>query len=259
MDYIANEKGRFTITNEKRDTHIFADYRLGIRLKYVGTKLAAGDPAEFERQMVWSNNVPVFDSQTTVPVFDDETGIIEFHYANMKVDKGFKTSITNIENAPKGSVIRITGNTGLAAAKYVVDNANFDLAGNANFDLSTGGTLTLRVLDNGTFKELKRTTGPESAASTDVDFTGTSFDANAGSVFKYTGVADATLTTILNGVENKDIKIYGTDTTDIEFTVQDIANKVEVASSAVLADSNDYIQLTLIDGVWYETGRSITA
>lgn len=259
MDYIANEKGRFTITNEKRDTHIFADYCLGIRLKFVGTKLAAGDPAEFERQMVWSNNVPVFDSQTTVPVFDDETGIIEFHYANMKVDKGFKTSITNIENAPKGSVIRITGNTGLAAAKYVVDNANFDLAGNANFDLSTGGTLTLRVLDNGTFKELKRTTGPESAASTDVDFTGTSFDANAGSVFKYTGVADATLTAILNGVENKDIKIYGTDTTDIEFTVQDIANKVEVASSAVLADSNDYIQLTLIDGVWYETARSITA
>jgi hypothetical protein len=31
------------ITHNKRDTDIFADYRLGIRFIMVGTKLAAGD------------------------------------------------------------------------------------------------------------------------------------------------------------------------------------------------------------------------
>src|SRR5690606_6645971 len=56
LDYNTDEKGKFTFAHEKRDTHIFADYRLGIRIIYVGTKLANGDPADFERQAVWSNS-----------------------------------------------------------------------------------------------------------------------------------------------------------------------------------------------------------
>lgn len=257
LDYNVSEKGKFTVTNDRRDTHIFADYRLGIRLKFVGTKLAAGDPAEFERQMVWSNSVPVFDKNTVMPLFDDETGIIQFHYANMKVDSGWKTHISSLEGAPKGSIVRITGNTAMAAAKNVLDAAPFDLT--SAFDLSTGGTLTLRVLDDGTFKEIRRTTAPEAAASTDKSFDDDVIDANLSSVFNYAGAADVTITGILNGVEGKDIKIYGTDAAGIEVVVQDVAGNIEVASTATLADSNDYIQLTLVDGVWYETKRSITA
>lgn len=254
LDYNVAEKGKFTITHDRRDTHIFADYRLGIRLVMVGVKLADGDPAEFERQAVWSNSVPVFDKNTTVPLFDDETGVVPFHYYNMKVDSSWKTNITELSGAPKGAIVRITGNTGLAAAKSVVDNANFDLAGNANFDLSTGGTLTLKVLDTGVLKEIKRTTAPESGPSTDVTFTTTSFDANSGNVFRYAG-ANANLASILNGTDEKIITIYGGAVGDL--TVADVANNIEVASNAVLATADDYLQLQKIDGVWYETKRVI--
>ncbi len=252
LDYNVSEKGKFTVTHEKRDTHIFADYRLGIRFKFVGTKLASGDPAEFERQKIWSNSVPIFDASTTMPLFDDKSGLVNFHYSNIKVDADFTTDITNIENAPKGSIIRITGNTGMVAAKNVKDNANFDLT--ADFNLQLGGTLTLLVNADGTMKELKRTTAPESATSTDVSFGDATIDANEGSVFRYTGAADG-LDAIINGVEGKTIRIYGGGAGAL--TISDVANNIEVVSNAVLTTAANYIDLTKIDGVWFETKRLI--
>lgn len=257
MDYNVNEKGKFTVTHTKRDTDIFADYRLGIRLKFVGTKQASGEPADFERQKVWTNEAPIFNKDQFVPLFDDETGVIKFHFANMKVDKAFVTDITDIDNAPPGAIIKIIGNTALAGAKKVKDNANFDLT--ADFNLQLGGTLTLLVLADGTCKELKRTAAPEENVSTsDVSFTGTSIDASTGVDFHFTGVADATITNIINGVEGTSIRIYGNDVLDVDLSVADVALKIEVASTAVLSDSVSYVQLTLIDGIWYETKRSIT-
>jgi F0F1-type ATP synthase membrane subunit b/b' len=255
MDYNVNEKSKFTITHEKRDTNIFADYRLGIRLKYVGTKLAQGDPAEFERQKVWSNSVPVFDKDTTVPLFDDATGIVNFHYANMKVDAAWVTDITEVENAPKGMIVKIVGNTGLVANKYIKDGAAISLTGDADFNLKLGGALTLKVQDDGTLKEIKRTTAPEAAASTDVTFTTSVLDANAGNVFRSAVTANTTLTDILNGVESKEITIYGK--TGFNTIVVDVANKIEVVTTATMANETSYIKLTLIDGVWHETKRAI--
>jgi len=253
MDYNVNEKSKFTITHEKRDTNIFADYRLGIRLKQVGVKLAAGDPAEFERQKVWSNSVPIFDKDTTVPLFDDETGIIQFHYSNMKVDKTFATDITSVENAPKGAILRFVGNTGLVAAKYIKDGATFDLAGNADFNLKLGGTLIVKVQDDGTLKEIKRTAAPEVAASTDVNFDAAIIDANSGNVFRNVAAGNLTITEILNGVEGKVITIYGKAATTT--TINDVANNIEVVSAVSLTTAAHYLQLTKIDGVWYETKR----
>ena len=255
LDYNVSEKGKFTVTHDKRDTNIFADYRLGIRLKYVGTKLAANDPAEFERQKVWSNSVPVFDKDTAVPLFDDATGIINFHYSTMKVDAAWVTDITEMENAPKGAIIKIIGNTSLLANKYVKDGGNFDLAGNADFNLKSGGTLTLRVEDDGTFKEIKRTAAPEAAASTDVNFNTTTIDANEGNVFRNVAGANTTIASIINGTEGKTIRIYGK--TGINTIVQDVATNIEVATTATLAATTDYIDLTKIDGVWYEVKRLI--
>lgn len=257
LEYNVSEKGKFTVSHEKRDTHVFADYRLGIRIKFVGTKLAEGDPRSFELQKVWSNNMPVFGNDVFVPAFDDTSGILKVSFPNIQVDSTWKTNITAIEGATKGSVVRIKGNTGLAASKNLVDGAGLDLA--SNFDLSLGGTIVLFVKPDGTFKEINRTTVPEVAITTDIDFNTAVLDSKGGSVFRFTGVADTTLTNILNGVEGKTIKIYGTDTTDIELTVADVATKIDVASNAVLADSNDYIQLTYVNGVWVETERSITA
>jgi hypothetical protein len=255
LEYNVSEKGKFTMSHEKRDTHIFADYRLGIRLKQVGTKLVDGDPRKFEIQKVWSNNMPVFGNEVFAPAFDDTSGILKITFPNVEVHETWKTNITAIEGATKGSVIRIKGNTGLAAAKNLVDGAGLDLA--SNFDLSSGGTIVLFAKEDGTFKELSRTTTPEVATTTDVDFSTAVLDAKTGTIFRFKGTADTTITSVINGVEGKTIKIYGTDTTDVELTIADVAT-VNVASSVVLADANDYLQLTVVNGIWVETGRSIT-
>jgi hypothetical protein len=256
LDYNVSEKGKFTIVHNKRDTDIFADYRLGIRLKQVGTKLAAGDPRSFELQKVWSNNMPVFGNGVFAPAFDDESGILKITFPNIEVDASWKTAITSIEGATKGSVIRIRGNKGLAAAKILTDGGTLDLA--SNFDLSTGGTIVLFAKEDGTFKELSRTDLPDVAATTDIDFSTAVLDSKGGSVFRFTGLVDTSITSIINGVEGKTIKIYGTDAVDVDVTVADVAT-VNVLSTAVLGDSNDYIQLTFVNGVWVETGKSITA
>jgi len=256
LEYNVSEKGKFTVSHEKRDTHIFADYRLGIRIKFVGTKLAEGDPRAFEVQKVWSNNVPVFGNEVFAPAFDDQSGILKVTFPSIEVDAAWKTNITAIEGATKGSVIRIKGNTGLAAAKNLVDGGGLDLA--SNFDLSLGGTIVLFANADGTFKELSRTTAPEVVATTDISFSTAALDVKGGSVFRFTGTADTTITSILNGVEGKTIKIYGTDAVDVDVTIADVAT-INVVTTAVLGDSNDYIQLTMVNGVFVETGRSITA
>lgn len=255
LDYNTSEKGKFTITHDKRDTNIFADYRLGIRIKFVGTKLVAGDPRAFEVQKVWSNNVPVFGPEVFAPAFDDTSGILKTTFSSIVVDDSWKTAIASIEGATKGSVIRIKGNTGLAASKKLVSNATLLLA--SDFDLSTGGTIVLFAQEDGKFKELSRTSTADLTVSTDINFSTAAVDVKGGNVFRYVGVANATITSALNGVEGKTIKIYGTDAVGIDVTIADVAT-INVVTTAVLGDSNDYIQLTLVNGIWIETGRSIT-
>ena len=126
-----------------------------------------------------------------------------------------------------------------------------------DFELNTVGTLTLIVLDDLKLKKLSATTGPAAPAETDKTFTGTSIDVKGASVFRYTGAADATLATILNGVDGKQITIYGTDAVDVDLTVTDVPGLIEVASNAVLGTATDNIVLTRVNGVWYETSRVI--
>lgn len=259
LDYDASEKGKFTITHDKRETNIFADYRLGIRLKFVGTKIKEDDPREFEVQRVWSNNVPIFGSDVSAPAFDDTSGILNMSYPTLKVDSDWKTAITEIEGTAvvPGMILRIVGNTALASNTNVTHNSSkINLTG-GNFNLKSGGTLTLVVQDSGVPKELFRTSAPETAQSDDVDFSGTTIDADEGKVFRFTGDEDTTLTGVLNGVEGKSIKIYGNDTTDIDLTVATVAGKIAMSSSAVLGASTDYVQLTKVDGIWRDTNRLI--
>lgn len=256
LDYNVSEKGKFTVVHDIRDTNIFADYRLGIRIKFVGTKLEAGDPREFEMQKVWSNNMPVFGSDVFAPAFDiDNSGILKTNFANVEVDAAWKTDITNIEYIGKGTVVRIKGNTGLAAAKAVKKNTNLLLT--TDFPLASGGTLVLFAQEDGKFLELSRTTAPPVVPSADINFTTGVIDSKGGTVFRYTGAATQAITSILNGVEGKTIRIYGTDTQSVDVTLSDVAS-INVASAATLGDSNDYVQLTYVDAVWVETGRSIT-
>jgi hypothetical protein len=201
----------------------------------------------------------VFPKDFYVPVNDDESGIVKVAYKNLYVAKNWATDITEFTNTTPGTIIKIKGDTSLVATKNVVNGAKITLAGGTAFNLKSGGTLTLFVNADGTVKELARTAAPETVIVPDVNFTSAAIDANDGDTFLYTGAASVTVNSILNGVEGKTISIYGTDAAGVDVTVNTVAGVIKMDSAAVLADANDYVQVTLVDGVWIETGRSITA
>jgi len=260
LSYRENEKGEFTVTREKRDTNMFADFKEGIRFVQVGRKYTEGEPKEFEFQMLYSNSVPIFSSETRIPLFDPKSTTIAFKYPYFYphlevVQNDYGQNITDITGVVPGQIVTITGSSTLAADRLVVNNAKLLLG--ADFHLNTGGTLTLVVQDDLKLKKLNATTAPAAPAETDKEFNGTSFDSKGGNVFRFTGAANTTLANILNGVDGKQITIYGNDTANVALTVADVAGVIEVASNAVLGASTDFIKLTRVNGVWYETSRLI--
>jgi hypothetical protein len=257
LENIPAEKSMYHFEYLKRMIYIWADYKMGVRFLHIGNPVVEGDPLEFSVQTVWSNTAPVFPKDFFVPVNDDATGKVKVAFKNLYVTKDWATDITEFTNTTPGTIIKIKGDTQLAATKNVVDGAKVDLVGNAAFNLKSGGTLTLYVNADGTVKELSRTTAPETNVVADVNFDAVTIDANLGNVFRFNGTATKTITAIQNGVEGKTIKIYGTDTTSVDLIFGD-APTINVASAATLLDATDYLQLTLVDGVWVETGRLIS-
>lgn len=254
LEYIPTEKGKFTVTHEKRDTHIFADYRLGIRIIHAGIVLEEGDSRAFEMQKIWSNNMPVFGAEVFVPTFDlDKSGIVKTTFNNIQVADNFTTDITSIKGATPGTLLKVRGTTKLVAAKNLKKNANNLLA--SDFPLNTGGTITLYVQADGKLKELNRTAAAEPETS-DKSFNATTLDVTGGTAFRFAGASTKALANIVNGVEGKTIKIYGNDTASVNFTLSTTGN-VTVASAATLAKSTDFVQLTNVGGNWVETDRSI--
>ena len=256
LENIPAEKSMYHFEYLKRMVYIWADYKMGVRFLHIGNPVVEGDPLEFSVQTVWSNTAPVFPKDFFVPVNDDATGKVKVNFKNLYVTKDWATDITEFTNTTPGTIIKIKGDTQLAAVKNVVDGAKVDLVANASFNLKTGGTLTLYVNADGTVKELARTAAPETNVVADVNFDAATVDANSGSIFRYNGAATKAITGIQNGVEGKTIKIFGTDAVSVDVTFSDTGN-INVASAATLLDATDYLQLTLVDGVWVETGRLI--
>lgn len=257
LENIPGEKSMYHFDSLKRMLFIWADYKLGARFKHIGRKLKQGDPLSFKKQTVWTNGLSPFKSDFYVRLYDYGTGEINIdqYYSNITITEDYATSIVDIKGAYEGQIIRVRGNTAVGAGVKVVDDGNITLASNADFLLNTGGTLTLRAAANGDLTEVKRTTTPEVLPSTDVNYTGTTLDANAGNVFKYTGTGAKTLTAIANGVEGQQIVINGGAGGAV--TVADVVGNIEVVTSAVLANGADNVTLTLIDGVWTEVARTI--
>ena len=256
LENIPAEKSMYHFEYLKRMVYIWADYKMGVRFLHIGNPVVEGDPLEFSVQTVWSNTAPVFPKDFFVPVNDDATGKVKVNFKNLYVTKDWATDITEFTNTTPGTIIKIKGDTQLAAVKNVVDGAKVDLVGNASFNLKSGGTLTLYVNADGSVKELSRTVAPETNVVADVDFDAVTIDANLGTTFRFIGTATKTITAIQNGVEGKTIRIYGTDTASVDLIFADAAT-INVASAATLLDATDYLQLTLVDGVWVETGRLI--
>ena len=256
LENIPAEKSMYHFEYLKRMVYIWADYKMGVRFLHIGNPVVEGDPLEFSVQTVWSNTAPVFPKDFFVPVNDDATGKVKVNFKNLYVTKDWATDITEFTNTTPGTIIKIKGDTQLSAVKNVVDGAKVDLVANASFNLKSGGTLTLYVNADGSVKELSRTVAPETNVVSDVNFDTATVDANLGSTFRYNGAATKAITGIQNGVEGKTIKIFGTDAVSVDVTFSDTGN-INVASAATLLDATDYLQLTLVDGVWVETGRLI--
>ena len=256
LENIPAEKSMYHFEYLKRMVYIWADYKMGVRFLHIGNPVVEGDPLEFSVQTVWSNTAPVFPKDFFVPVNDDATGKVKVNFKNLYVTKDWATDITEFTNTTPGTIIKIKGDTQLSAIKNVVDGAKVDLVANASFNLKSGGTLTLYVNADGTVKELARTAAPETNVVADVDFDAVTIDADLGTIFRFIGTATKTITAIQNGVEGKTIRIYGTDTASVDLIFADAAT-INVASAATLLDATDYLQLTLVDGVWVETGRLI--
>lgn len=254
MDYRPEEKNFFTFEFLKRNLYIFADYRLGIRIKQVGVKINDGNGWDFERQMVWSNDVPIFDEGISVPAFDDGTGILNITYPSVKIDEKFNTNISAIEGAVPGQVIKITGNSKLSAARNLVKNTNIVI--DTNYALNTDGYILLYVQPDGKFKELTRTTSAPTPVEEKITFSGDVFDASEGSSFYFDGEENTTLSAIIGGVSGKTIKVFGTDTEEVALTVS-ATEEIKVNSSATLDTAEKFVELIFVNGVWYETSRNV--
>lgn len=257
LENVVTEKSTYKFQTLLRKIYLLADYKLGVRLIHIGRKIKAGDPAEFKVQSVWSNDAPVFLDEKFIPVYDDATGIVRVDYKNIQVVENWATAITEFSGVKPGQVIKIRGNTALAGNVNVSDGAKISLAGDAAFNLKTGGTLTLFVKSDYTLVELNRTITVPTNPSTDVSFTGTTIDANDGSVFLFAGGADATLTDIDNGVNNQIIRIYGNDTADVDLTVANVTGLISVGTSVVLSAADKYLELVKVDGVWYKGNTNV--
>lgn len=257
LENVPMEKSLYHFEKLKRIIYIFADYKMGVRLIHIGKKVADNDPDEFKVQTVWSNTAPVFPKDFYVPVHDDETGEITVNFSNMYVTKGWTTAVTKFLNTTPGKVIKLKGNTGLANNVNVSNGAAITLAGGVAFNLKSGGTLTLFVKPDGTVKELARTTTPETAPVLKAYFDGAAIDADEAEEFNFNGDETTAVNSIINGVEGKTLRIYGTDTADVNVTFADVQGVINVASAATLASAADYIELTKVDGVWMETNRLI--
>ncbi len=246
------EKSMYRFQNILRDTHIFADYKWGAGFDHIGTTVSDTDPEAFKVQTVWAN-MPPYLPDTYAALYDDGTGKIKLPFGNITPYTGWSTNITELSNTFKGQLVKIKGDTTVTGlVKH--DNAKIKLAGNADFDLSSGGTLTLRVGADFIPVEVKRTTTPETAPTGNTDYVD-SIDATQGVDFKYTGTGADALDEILNGFEGQEIVINGG--AGGALTVNDVANNIDVASTAVLADGADNITLLYVDGIWTEIDRTI--
>ena len=255
LENIPKEKSLYHFEYLKRIIYIWADYKQGVRLIHIGTKIADTDPLAFKVQSVWSNDVPIFNADFAIPVFDDTTGEIAVKFNNMKVASDWNTTITKLTGTVPGQLIKIEGNTEMANAKSILSSGN--IAVDTAFPLKNGGTLTLFVKADGSIVELSRTTGPAAAADVDLNFEGSTVDAGLGEDFAYTGITNQTLTAILNGVEGQQVIINGKEGGSNTITISSVAGKINMASNAVLATSADNVVLVLSGGVWYEAERTV--
>lgn len=258
LEDVPGEKSIYRFEYLKRTTYVHADYKQTAAFVFAGFKLPKDSNFLGQAQYIWMNDAPMFSENFYVPMYGNLMGgAVEIAFNRIKTDMNLLSNVVTLDSklAP-GQIVKIQGNTMQLTNSKILDKTggnggNIDLT--ADFDPKQGGTLTLLVTADG-FKEITRTNAPVEASATSLEITGTAVDANLGFEFKYKGASSVTLASILNGVEGKEIKIYGQATNTL--TVNSVAGKIFTASSAVLDSPTKSITLKKFDGVWTEIARA---
>ena len=259
LEDVPNEKSIYRFEYLKRNTYIHADYKQTAAFVFAGFKLPKDSNFLGQAQYIWMNDAPMFSENFYVPMYGNLMGgEVEIAFNRIKTDINLLSDIVTFKSTlSAGQIVKIVGNvaqlTNSKIKKKTVGNGgNLDLT--EDFDPKLGGTLTLLVTADG-FKELSRTDAPVEAAASSLEITGTAVDANLGAEFKYTGASAVTLATILNGVEGKEIKIYGQATNTL--TVANVVGKILISGAAAVLDGPaKSITLKKFDGVWTEIARA---
>jgi hypothetical protein len=254
MEKLPNEKSLYRFQQDKRNTLVMGDYKLGVGFKHLGTKVQPGDPDEFKVQTVWTNGVNPLPENYFVPAYADGSQELLVKYSNMKLDETFNTDIIDLKNVKPGQVVKIKGDTNIASGKKIANSGKFDLS--AVFNFNTGGTLTLYVKSDLTFKELKRTSSPDLTPTEVYEFTGDTVDMTDGPTQHFVDSSNQTLAEIVNGVDGNELTIVRKGSGNLTLSN---STTISVNSGAVLDAADDSIKLVLIEGVWTEVERSISA
>lgn len=248
LEYKPEEKALFTIEKFLRDVFAFADYRMGIGINHIGLATVEGDPLALVKQVIWTNNVPMFSANFFATSYDDKTGILKVNHNRVKPDNEFTTDIKEIAGNV-GDILIIRGDISLGSDVKVKHGTKISLAGNQDFNLKSGGDLTLLKQKDGSYKEVSRT---ESEA---LDATTKEFDTLvlefAADSYAYTGEA-GTLEEITGGAEGNRVRIYGGPNA---LTVADVEGNIKVNSEYALSSVDKYIDLVFVNGVWTEIER----
>lgn len=246
------EKSSMKMQQIKRDTLLFADYKLGTQVWGFGYKWPAGTNMTAEKQIFFSNDQ--FGLQDVqIPVEPNETVLdATYHFSLQTGVNTSTTAITNITNVADGETVWIYGNTGTPST--ISNSGNFDLTG--AMTLSENAYIKLRKRpSDGKFVELER--GDVSIASAVVlDADATTADASQGTYFVTSANASATaITDIENAVEGVEYRIEGGSDTNAT-TIAKSGLFARIASSMTLEEGN-YIVVVWNGSVFVEVDRYV--
>lgn len=251
LEYKPEEKSLFTIEKFLRDVYVFADYRLGIGLNHIGLATVEGDPLALVKQIIWTNNTPLFSANFFATSYDDKTGILKVNHNRVKPDGGFSTDIKEI-SGNVGDVLIIRGDISLASEVKVKHGTKIKLEGNTDFNLKSGGDLTLLKQKDGSYKEVSRTEG-EALDQTYEEFVDSTLDYKADN-YVFAGNS-ATLEGITGGTEGNRVRIHGGKDSSQALTINNVDGNVKVNSEYVLNTNAKYIDFVFVNGIWTEVER----
>lgn len=247
LEYKPEEKSLFTIEKFLRDVYAFLDYRIGIGLNHIGLATVPGDKLALVKQVIWTNNTPLFRADFFVTSYDNKTGILEVRHNRVKPDIDFTTDIVEI-SGNVGDILVIRGDISFAGDVKVKKGAKLDLT--KDFNLKTGGDLTLIKKADGTYKEVSRTESP-ALDSTYKEFDTTTLNYEADE-YVYTGSED-TLAKIEGGNEGNRLRIQAENGSKL--TISSIAGNIKVDSTYALDSADKFIDLVYVNDVWVEINR----